>query len=109
MRREHSVEVTINGRTLRRLIIDSHYEIRHSGSITDSLILSLVKLLDGEEREIETVTSSGFEIFRVDPVYFGGKAYRLVLTLPPCDQENSDYLGVINVFRVHGRKRNRKE
>lgn len=99
----------INGRDLKRVLIDSHYEVRHSGSMADQLILELIALLDGQEREIEAVTPSGFEIFRVDPVFWKDRVYRLVLTLPPVNRDGSDYLGVINAFRVHNRKRNRKE
>ncbi len=110
MRREYPVRLTLNGRSIRRVLIDSHYEIRHAVTITDALILKLIQLLDGEEREVEAVTATGFEVFRVEPVYWDGKVYRLVITLPPCrGRENSDYLGVINAFRVHDRRRARKE
>ena len=90
-------------------MIDSHYEVRHRASIDDDLILELVKLLDGEERVAEAVASGGFEIFRVDPVFYNGKTYRLVLTVPPKSLGDSDYLGVINAFRVHERKRRQRE
>lgn len=109
VRREYTLRLTLNGRTLRRVLIDPHYEIRHRASVDDVLILELLKLLDGEERGVESVTAKGFEIFRVDPVFYGDKAYRLVLTLPPKNREDSDYLGVINVFRIHERKRKQKE
>ena len=109
MRREYPLKLTLNGRSIRRVLIDSHYEVRHAGSITDSLILKLVSLLDGEEREVEAVTAIGYEVFRVDPIYCDGKTYRLVITLPPDrDRGGSDYLGVINAFRVHTSLRTRK-
>ncbi len=108
MRREYPLKLTLNGRSIRRVLIDSHYEVRHAGSITDALILKLVRLLDGEEREVEAVTPSGYEVFRVDPIYWEDKTYRLVITLPPPNR-GSDYLGVINAFRVHVRRRTRRD
>lgn len=106
VRREYPLKLILNGRSIKRVLIDSHYETRHAGSMTDDLILQLVGLLDGEERAVEMVTASGYEVFRVEPVFLEGKAYRLVVTLPP---RGSDFLGVINAFRVHQRKRRAKE
>jgi hypothetical protein len=77
--------------------------------MTDALILKLVALLDGEERAVEVITKNGYEIFRVDPLFFEGKTYRLVVTLPPPSREESDFLGIINAFRVHHRKAGRRE
>ena len=109
MRREYPLKLTFNGRSIQRVLIDPHYEVRHRESIGDQLILDLLKLLDGEERLIEAITRSGFEIVRISPLYWEVRAYRLILTLPPIDQEEADYLGVINVFRIHERKRRMKE
>jgi hypothetical protein len=109
MRREYPLKLIFNGRTLGRVIIDSHYEDRHRASIDDDLILTLVKIINGEERIAEAVAAGGFEIFRIDPVFYNDKTYRLVLTLPPKSQDNADYLGVINAFRVHERKRKQRK
>lgn len=108
MRREYPLRLILNRRTVRRVLIDPHYEIRHAGSMTDDLILDLVRLLDGEVREAEAVTAFGYEVIRVDPIFLDGKAYRLIVALPPKNGEDADCLGVINAFRVNDR-RNRKE
>ncbi|OFZ83074.1 MAG: hypothetical protein A2583_12710 [Bdellovibrionales bacterium RIFOXYD1_FULL_53_11] len=40
MRREYWLQVSINGRIFRRVIIDDHYEQRHRSSITDGIIIN---------------------------------------------------------------------
>jgi len=45
-RREYLAKITVNGRKINKVIIDPHYQLKHSGVITDKLILELVKLLD---------------------------------------------------------------
>jgi hypothetical protein len=108
VRREHTLDLTLNGRTLKRVLIDSHYELRHRESITDALILDLLRLLNGEERHAEAVTKDGFEVFKVDPIHLNGKVYRLILTLPPARAKDADYVGVVNAFRVQADLRKRK-
>ena len=46
-RREYNISITVNRKRIRKLIIDPHYEEKHAASITDEIILSLVKDLDG--------------------------------------------------------------
>ena len=95
-RREYSVTLTFNQRTFIKVIIDPHYEEKHS-DINDSLILELVKLLDGTEAEAEDETN-GFKYFARE-MFWRSKKYRIILTY--CEE---DFLGVINVFRVKERK-----
>ena len=95
MQREYLLRVIINGRKLRRVVIDSHYEKRHSDTVTDEVILDLVKEVAKTPQVAEKVTSNGFEIYVTEPVYREGKPYRLVWTTHP----NEDYVGVINAFR----------
>jgi hypothetical protein len=95
VRREYLLKIEINGRMLKRVIIDAHYEVKHSRSVNDPLVLELVKTLNGTESQPKKVTSEGFEIFVDDPVFFGLKAYRMIWTLHP----DENYIGIINVFR----------
>lgn len=47
-RRSYKIDpIVVNGRFYSEVIIDSHYEEKHSENITDELILSLVVLLNG--------------------------------------------------------------
>jgi hypothetical protein len=46
-RREYDISVTVNERRITKVVIDPHYELKHSDSVSDNVILSLVKLLDG--------------------------------------------------------------
>ncbi len=53
-------------------MIDPHYELKHSDSISDTLILELVKLLDGSDFTPEAVTK-GFEYYTTENLVLRGK------------------------------------
>mgnify|MGYP007080382053 CR=1 FL=1 len=93
-RPEYSLQLTINSKLVRRVIIDQHFRMKHS-EMTDELVLDLVKQLDGQEFPIE-MTKGEFEYFRAEPVFHDEKPYRLILLLCIGD----DFLGVVNAFRV---------
>jgi hypothetical protein len=95
-RPEYPLMLLINGRALNRVVIDQHYREGHVESISDELILQLVKELDGQTYPIELIRGE-FEYFTVEPVILAEKPYRLVLMLCMTD----DYLGVVNAFRVN--------
>ena len=78
------------------MIIDQHYKTSHSASISDELILKLVKQIDGQTFPVEAVRGN-FQYFTVEPVVLEKKPYRLVLVLCICE----DYLGVVNAFRIN--------
>jgi len=96
-RPEYPLEITINGRELKRVVIDQHYRKSHRDSMNDEIILDLVKTLDGKKFPPERVHGD-FEYFTVEPAYLLEKAYRVVLVLCLTD----DFLGVVNAFRVKG-------
>ncbi len=95
MRQEYPLRLTINGRSIDSVIIDDHYELKHAKSINDTLILELVKGLNGRTYEAESLSNEGWEIYVSDPLYFGVKPFRLVWCLHP----DEDYIGIINAFR----------
>ena len=47
-RRTYNMVVMVNGRLINEIVIDTHYEKKHS-DIDDALILELVRKLDGRE------------------------------------------------------------
>ena len=96
-RKEYPLSITINNRQLSRVVIDQHYQIGHP-EMSDDLIIELVKTIDNGIFPIEN-EKDGFEYFKVEPVEFEEKPYRLVLLMYVHD----NFLGVINAFRV-GRK-----
>ncbi len=51
-RNEYSLKLKINNRELNRVIIDQHYQLKHS-EMNDDLILELVKELDEGNLVIE--------------------------------------------------------
>jgi hypothetical protein len=95
-RLEYQLQLTVNKQTVYRVIIDQHYKAKHP-EVTDEIILELVKELDDGNFPVEDIDGE-FTYFRVEPVYYDSKPYRLVLLLCMTD----DYLGVINAFRVKG-------
>lgn len=85
--------ILLNRRFISRVVIDPHFEVKHSESITNELILELVKLLDGKhERHIGE--SGGFRYYH-KLLKLRERQYRLVWLL--VDEE--DYVGVINAYR----------
>lgn len=97
-RNEYPLNLVINHNRIKRVIIDQHYKDKHP-SVTDEIILDLVRTLDGEDFPVESERGE-YQYFAVEPVYQNERPYRLVMLL--CNFE--DYLGVINAFRVDRRK-----
>ena len=96
MQREYWLHIFINGRRFKRVLIDDHYERSHRTSITDALVIDLIKSLATQgDFQPEIIKPSGFSIFVTDPLWFNGKPYRLIWTTHP----HKDYIGVINAFR----------
>jgi hypothetical protein len=95
-RREYHLVLILNKRQFNLLVIDSHYEKKHS-DINDKLILELVEQLSGSNIELAD-ESDGFKYFAYE-MRLKNKKYRLVLTY--CEE---DFLGVVNVFRVKEKK-----
>ena len=93
-RRSYPIKMTVNGKGINEVVIDPHYEEKHSGTINDDLILELVLLLDGKFYKPES-QKSGFQYFVADPLMLRDLKYRLVWLL----QEEKVYVGVVNAFR----------
>ena len=93
-RRDYKIFITVNSKTINRVLIDPHYEIKHGESVDDEIILSLVLMLDGKSFEPEA-EKDGFQYFKTDPLDLNGVNYRLIWLL----EENEIYIGVVNAFR----------
>jgi len=92
-RRRYAVNMVVNGRKIKEVVIDPHYESRHS-DIDDALIFKLVGYLNGREFLAEEKDGE-WEYFMLDRIEHGGKFYRLVW----CMGDRSSLIGVINCFR----------
>jgi hypothetical protein len=90
--------IRINGRRITEVIIDPHYEIKHGTSVSDVLIVELVKELNGRF-ELPQATSGEFSYFAT-LLSHGSKQYRLIWLL----EKNTVYVGVINAYRDNRRK-----
>ncbi len=75
------------------LLIDPHFEVKHSASISDDLIIKLVRRLHLSDFELSG-TKSGYGYYKVNAEYLG-KLYRLILVVPL----HREYLGVRNAHR----------
>lgn len=95
-RREHQLSIVLNKRRFARVVIDPHYQDKHS-DITDQIILELVKLLDDNESDAVAVKDGFTYVAR--ELNWQGKVYRIVLTYG-----EEDFLGVVNAFRVKEKK-----
>ncbi|MCB0343249.1 MAG: hypothetical protein H6626_09085 [Pseudobdellovibrionaceae bacterium] len=93
-RREYPLNIEVNGRKIKKAVIDPHYEIKHSDSITDEIILDLVALLDGGTFPVQT-RDDIFEYFVTDNLRLEGKRYKLVWLL----EKNEIYIGIVNAYR----------
>ncbi len=96
-RRSYAVSLVLNGRQIEQVIINPHYEEKHSDSVIDEIILNLVKkYLDGEEVESASgPDEDGFEYFVRDLLELDGKFYKLVWLL----KDNEVYIGIVNAYR----------
>lgn len=93
-RREYSLKIAVNGRIITKVVIDPHYEVHHSKSINDELILELVKLLDHGTFPVQD-RDEEFEYFVTDNLVLNDKKYKLVWLL----EDNKLYIGVVNTHR----------
>ena len=93
-KRVYDLSLVINDRQITQVVIDSHYEIKHSETMNDDLILDLVCLLNNRNFEPEKIAGD-FQYFKADPIILNGLSYRLIWVL----EKNKIYVGVINAFR----------
>ena len=91
---EYPIQIQVNGRNIHKVIIDPHYEVKHSETMTDELILDLVHLLDQGTFPVQDCDDN-FEYFVTDGLVLGSKKYKLVWLL----ENNKMYIGIVNAYR----------
>ena len=94
-RREYAIDLVINGRQLKKLIIDPHYEVKHNESVSDEIIIDLVKELDGRFYRVEKVDKQAFQYFVEDHLELNNKLYKLIWLL----HDDEIFIGVVNCYR----------
>ena len=94
-RRVYPLKLNINGRQLEKVVIDPHYEEKHSDSVTDEIILDLVSQLNGKTFQPTDKDEDGFLYFVNDRLELNHRFYKLVWLL----REDELYIGIVNAHR----------
>jgi hypothetical protein len=94
MRREYDVCLLINEQLILKVIIDPHYEEKHKDSVSDEIILELVKTLNHDEFRFEAERFP-FSYYVKDKIVLKEKLYKLVWVF----EEHQTYIGIINAYR----------
>lgn len=94
-RRWYDISVVVNGIKISQLIIDPHYLLKHGDSVSDEVIIDLVKMLDGREFSPDKLGSNGFLYFVEDRMKYCGKTYKLIWLL----KDDEIFIGVVNCYR----------
>lgn len=106
-RREYDIRIIVNGRPITKVIIDAHYEVKHGDSVSDEVILELVKLLNGGVFPVQEKRGP-FDYYVTDKIKLGVRLYKLIWLL----EDHELYIGVVNAYRrkndVSKRKRTKK-
>ena len=93
-RRTYKIKkIVLNDTIIKEVIIDSHYEEKHSSYMNDELILKLVQELDGR-RELPVSTQGGYSYYAT-LIEHNKKNYRLIWLL----EDHAIYIGIINAYR----------
>ncbi len=92
-RREYKVSLEFNDMLIKKVIIDTHYEIKHASSINDEIILQLVQKLDGEVVFPDAVNPP-FSYFS-QQIKMNGKMYKMIWLI----EDHNMYIGVVNAYR----------
>ena len=77
------------------MVIDPHYEEKHAESVSDEIIVELVKQLDGKTFRPVDTDEDGFQYFVNDHMELNGKFYKLIWLL----QENEIFVVIVNTYR----------
>jgi hypothetical protein len=94
-RREYNINpITVNRFLINRVIIDPHFEVKHSDHIDDKLIVELVNELNGRIEVPEAQDEEGFSYFAT-LLILNEKQYRLIWLL----EADAIYVGVLNAYR----------
>jgi hypothetical protein len=94
-RREYAIQLNINNRVFTKVVIDPHYEDKHADSVSDEIIINLVKQLDGRIFLPKSVDGEGYQYFTNDHLELNGKLYKLIWLL----HDHEIYIGVVNAYR----------
>ncbi len=99
MKRSYKIDpIIVNGVRIVEVVIDSHYEKKHSRYMDDAIIVELVKELDGRH-EVPQEKHGPYAYFAT-LIERGTRQYRLIWLL----EEHAIYIGVVNAYRDRRRK-----
>lgn len=93
-RREYEVSIEFNFTRIKKVVIDPHYEEKHAESVSDEIILKLVRKLDGIRMLPEHINPP-YAYFVEDKMELDGNFYKLIWLL----EDDQIYIGVVNAYR----------
>lgn len=93
-RKSYLKRLKINDRKFIEVIIDSHYKNKHSESVNDEIILSLVEQLNNGWF-YPKAKDNDFEYYDLDYIFANGKPYKIIWCIPKI----GNYIGIINTYR----------
>jgi len=93
-RRRYPVQLVVNDRQITEVVIDPHYEAKHTESVNDEIVLALVQKLDGGIFDPDDVDDE-YQYYKTEPIEYASKNYRLIWLL----KNDTMYIEVINAFR----------
>ena len=92
-RRTYPVNLIVNNVKIKAVVIDPHYELKHSKSINDEIILRLVDMLNHGEFDPDSSTQD-YEYYTND-LMLENKNYQLVWLI----SKSEIMIGVVNAYR----------
>ena len=98
-RRTYNIRpITVNKIKVIQVVIDPHFEKKHSASMSDQLILNLVYELDGR-LEVPEVKKGRYSYFAT-LIELNKKQFRMIWLL----EDHAIYIGVVNAYPDKRRK-----
>ncbi len=99
----YTLNLKVNDKNIRTVLISQHYKIKHARYMSDDLILEIVLALDGKKFSVNSSTA-GINYYAADVLLQRngtGKIYRIIWLH---EGDELEVLGVVNAYRRSKKK-----